>query len=264
MITYRQLAMAFSHLDLDRTRPVIAHASLSAFGQVAGGPETLLGAVLTICSGLMMPCFTYKTMVTPEIGPIDNGLVYGSEGDLNLMAEFFSLTLPADPLMGQIAEHLRQHPRAQRSIHPILSFAGIQVEDVLAAQTLEDPLAPIAELCKAGGYVLLLGVNHTANTSLHYAEKLAGRKQFVRWALTPQGVVECPGFPGSSEGFQEVEPYLDGIIRRATVGNARIQAIPLVEMVGIVQKLIENNPLALLPADSDDLRVQDARKAAGG
>lgn len=262
MITYRQLAVAFSNLELDRSRPVIVHASLSTLGQIMGGSETVLGAILATSGGMMMPSFTYKTMVTPEIGPPDNGLVYGSNRDLNLMAQFFTPDMPADPLMGRAAESLRLHPRASRSSHPILSFAGINVDAALQAQTLENPLAPIEVLSAAGGIVLLVGVDHTANTSIHLAEKRAGRKQFVRWALTPKGVVECPGFPGSSDGFQETEQYLDGITRRVTVGNARIQSLPLAEMLDLLEQVIREDPLALLPEESEDLRVQDARRVA--
>jgi aminoglycoside 3-N-acetyltransferase len=209
-----------------------------------------------------MPAFTYKTMVTPEVGPPDNGIVYGADTDRNLMAEFYHPAMPVDPLIGKAAEALRSHPRARRSMHPILSFCGVNVDEALAAQTLEDPLAPIAVLEEKAGWVLMVGVDHTTNTSLHYAEKLAGRKQFVRWALTQQGVVECPGFPGSSLGFRAVEPFVERITRRATIGNARIQALPLEEMVAIIIQLLEKDPLALLPDDSDDLRVQDTRKAA--
>jgi aminoglycoside 3-N-acetyltransferase len=262
MITYRQLATAFARLELDPTKPVIAHASLSTLGQIAGGPETVLGAVLANSRGVMMPTFTYKTMVTPEVGPPNNGLVYGSNDDLNAMAQFYTPDMPADPLMGRAAEGLRNHPRAARSSHPILSFAGIHVQDALQAQSIAEPLAPIGVLAQDDGMVLLIGVDHTANTSLHYAEKLAGRKQFTRWALTQRGVVECPGFPGSSEGFQQAEAYLDEISRRVFVGNARVVALPLKPMLDIIQDLIENNPLALLPEESEDLRVQDARQAA--
>jgi aminoglycoside 3-N-acetyltransferase len=261
MITYRQLSVTLNYLELDRDRPVIMHASLSSFGQVTGGAETLLGAVLATTSGLMMPAFTYKTMVTPEVGPPDNGIVYGGDNDRNLMAEFYHPDMPVDPLIGRVAESLRKHPRARRSMHPILSFTGVNVDQALAAQTMAEPLAPLAVLEEQGAWVLMVGVDHTTNTSLHYAEKLAGRKQFIRWALTQQGVVECPGFPGTSLGFQAVEPHLERITRRVTIGNARIQALPLEELLGIVTQLLENDPEALLPEDTDDLRVQDTRKA---
>lgn len=262
-ISFRQLVTAFESMGINRSKPVIAHASLSAFGEISGGAETLLGAMLAVCGGVMMPTFTYKTIVTPPVGPQNNGMEYATQQDLNQMAEFFRPDMPADSLMGRLAETLRRHPRARRSSHPILSFAGIQVEKALAAQTLDDPLRPIQVLAEQGGSVLLLGVDHTSNTSLHMAEKLAGRKQFVRWALTPGGVVECPGFPGSSEGFMEAARHLRGITRQAWVGKAALQTIPIAEMAEIIKKLIEKNPLIMLPEDSADLRVRDARLAAG-
>ena len=110
--------------------------------------------------------------------------------------------------MGIVAETLRRHPRARRSLHPIQSFAGIYADKFLAAQTLQNPLGPIGALAEADGWVLLLGVDHTVDTSIHYAEKLAGRKQFTRWALLSDRIIECPGFPGDSAGFDAIAPDL--------------------------------------------------------
>ncbi len=263
MLTFRQLLKSMRQLGVPPDAPVIVHASLSAFGEVHGGAETLLGALMTVCPRVMMPAFTYKTMVIPEVGPEGNGMEYGSGGDRNRMAEFFRPDMPVDSLMGRLPERLRQHPQAKRSMHPILSFTGVGVEQALRAQSLQDPLAPIGVLAEAGGYVLLLGVDHTVNTSIHYAERLAGRKQFIRWALTPKGVVTCPGFPGSSDGFNQIEPHLEGIVRRVPVGKAHLQAVPLADLLAIVRRLVETNPRALLPEASTDPRVRDTLRAAG-
>ncbi len=263
MLMFRQVLKTLQSLDVPGDVPVIAHASLSAFGEVHGGAETLLGAMLTAFPRLMMPTFTYKTMITPEVGPEHNGMRYGTGRDLNFMAQFYSPDMPADPLMGVVAERLRTAPRARRSNHPILSFAGVGVEEALNAQSIEDPLAPIGVLAEQGGYVLLMGVDHTSNTSIHYGEKLAGRKQFIRWALTRQGVVECPGFPGASDGFNQIEPYLEGIRRRRPLGKAHVQAIPLNELLNTVQQLVQTAPQALLDLQSSDLRVRDTLLAAG-
>ena len=46
MPSFHDFARGLRQLGIDRERPVIAHASLSAFGQVHGGAETLLGALL--------------------------------------------------------------------------------------------------------------------------------------------------------------------------------------------------------------------------
>ena len=99
------------------------------------------------------------------------------------MVEFYRSDMPVDPSMGTLAEALRTHPKAARSKHPILSFTGINAKPFLDVQTIQEPL-PSYYLTNEEGWVLLLGVDQTANTSIYYGEKLAGRKQFVRWALT--------------------------------------------------------------------------------
>lgn len=261
MLTFRDLSSALRRLEIESHQPVIAHASLSAFGEVQGGAETLLGALLMNFPTLVMPVFTYKTMVTPAVGPAENGIQYGGGQDANLMAEIFRPDMPADRLMGCVAERLRCHPKAQRSSHPILSFAGVNARSVLAAQTIQEPLNPIGELVQAQGWVLLLGVDHRVNTSIHYAEKLAGRKQFVRWALTPQGVLACPGWPGDSSGFQAVAPRVEQSTRQVEVGAAKIQAVPLLSLMEAVIQMIGEHPLALLCSEKDCGRCQTVRQS---
>ena len=254
----QDLLVGFRGLKLD-SKPVIVHASLSAFGQVQGGAETLVSALLAVFDSVVMPAFTYKTIIIPSSGPETNAIIYGSGADANRMAEFFDPQMPADPLMGAVAEALRKHPRAKRSTHPILSYTGVKAKAALAAQTLADPLAPIGVLAKQDGWVLLLGVDHTVNSSIHYAEKLAGRKQFVRWALTPQGVRECPGFPGCSAGFHAIAPEVERDTQRVRIGNAAVQAVPLKMLFKAVIERIKNDPLALLCQQADCPRCNEIR-----
>lgn len=257
--SYRELAGALRGLGLPRSGPVIAHASLSAFGRVPGGAETLLGALLASFEAVMMPAFTYKSMLTPEAGPPENAVEYGLYRDQNRMAEFFEAHMPADRLMGAVAEALRRHPLAQRSLHPILSFSGIGLDGILDSQALAEPLAPIGRLVEADGWVLLLGVDHTVNTSIHYAEALAGRKRFTRWALTPSGVIECPGFPCCSMGFQAIAPDLEDVTRVVTAGGAAIRAIPLQALVERVKTRIAGDPWALLCSSPVCLRCREVK-----
>ncbi len=240
--------------------PVIVHASLKSFGYVDGGAEAVVDTLLRTFAAVMAPTFTYKTMVTPMCGPADNAMVYGSGQDANRMAEFFTPHMPADPLMGILPEILRQHPLAKRTGHPIQSFAGIHAETFLAAQTMADPLAPLSALAMAGGWVLLLGVNHTVNTGIHYAEKMAGRRTFVRWAVTPEGVRECPSFPGCSAGFDEIAPALKTHTRRAQIGDALVQAVSLRAVFNAVIPRIRKDPLALLCNDEACERCGEIRK----
>jgi len=245
MLTSEHFTSALESLDLGN-KPAIAHASLKSFGAIQGGAETVLDALLASLNGLMMPAFTYKTMVTPGVGPPNNGLVYGSQRDLNLMAVPFRYALPVDPLIGMASEVLRHYPGAMRTAHPILSLVGVRVSDGLVSQTLYSPLAPIAWLADRDGWVLLLGVDHTVNTSIHYAEKLVGRRQFTRWAITGNRIVECPGFPGCSDGFEAIRPDVRDVSRRARIGESFIEAIPLHPLLQAVEARIKKDPQALL------------------
>jgi aminoglycoside 3-N-acetyltransferase len=246
MLTYRDFKTAFSELDLGLHSRLIVHASLQAFEPVAGGTNSIVGALLSTVEMVLTPTFTTRTMVTPAVGPPDNAINYGDALGLNNDAMFFTPDLPADPDMGDVAEIIRCHPDARRSSHPILSFAGLNVDEALESQSIEDPFAPISWLADFDGDVLLVGVDHTANVSLHYSEKAAGRVQFTRWALTPEGVVACPGFPGCPDGFQAIAPRLEAVVRRVQVGHGTIEAIPLRDLVNIAVGWIHEDPRAML------------------
>ncbi len=263
MLAFRDITGSLQKLKIGRGHPILAHASLSAIGDLRGGADTVLSALLTTYTTVVMPTFTYKTVVIPETGPEGNAIVYGSGKDTNRMAEVFYPNMPADRLMGRIPEALRNYPMVQRSSHPILSFSGIHAGWALAVQTLEEPLAPIRMLYEQDGWVLLLGVSHTVNTSIHFGERLAGRKQFVRWALTKNGIVECPNFPGCSEGFNAIAPLLKGKIKQVELGNTVVQAIPLALLVDTVKTCIQKNPLALLCSNDACERCKAVREEHG-
>ncbi len=258
MLGYDELRAAFQELGL-ANQPVIAHASLQPFGYIHNGADTVLMALIDSVQGLIMPTFTYKTMITPDVGPPNNGISYGTEKDLNRMAQSFTPDMRADPMMGILPESLRNHPAAIRTAHPILSFAGIKADAALAAQTLFDPFAPIDVLTQEDGWVVLINVDHSVNTSIHYGEKLAGRRQFVRWAVMDSRIVECPNFPGDSSGFDAIASYIDPDTRRVEMGEAFIQAIPLKRLLDAVQELIKLDPLALLCQRTDCERCNAIR-----
>jgi len=258
MPSYSEIKIGLSKLQLSK-HLVIAHASLKAFGHIEGGAETMLAALLDSVRGVIMPTFTYKTMLNPEVGPPRNGITYGSETDLNKMTEPFHPDMPADKMMGILPETLRRHPMAKRSSHPIQSFAGIHADGVINSQRLYDPFTSIGALADQDGWVLLLGVDHTVNTSIHYAEKLAGRLQFIRWALLHDRVVECPGFPGDSEGFNVITPAVEKYTRRVEIGNALVQAVHLKSLIKVVTDQIKENPFALLCQRQDCERCTAVR-----
>ena len=65
MLGYDELKALFQELGL-ANKSVIAHASLQPFGYIHNGADTVLKALLDSVKSLVMPTFTYMTMITPE------------------------------------------------------------------------------------------------------------------------------------------------------------------------------------------------------
>lgn len=270
MISIRELVDKFQSLP-SRGQAVIVHGSYKSLGPVNGGPTAVIEALIQSSSALVMPAFTYNTtMVIPRVGPPNNAVDYAAEATSRREQESgkdedipvpFRPSLPVDKEIGILAETLRRIPTAARSLHPLLSFTGVNANFALDRQTIFDPLAPIGALAEKNGWVLLIGVDHTVNTSIHYAEKLAGRKQFVRWALTPKRIVECPGFPGDSSGFQAIAEFLENDTDVITIGNARVEAVPLNRLIDKVKMLIKTDPTALLCPRKECARCSAVRAA---
>jgi aminoglycoside 3-N-acetyltransferase len=221
----------------------------------------VLGSLLASCEILLIPSFTFQTMVTPSFGPPENGLTYGGDLENNLQAEFFHPDLPPDPAFAEVYDALSRRPGALRSAHPVLSFAGIGADEGIRSQTIDNPLAPIQWLAEQDGDVLLLGATHTSNVGLHFAERLSGRKQFLRWALTSDGIVACPSFPGCSDGFDAIQPHLAGIARLARIGAVEAQLIPLRDLTHVAVSWIRHDPRALLCDRLACERCADVRAA---
>ena len=266
IIGFRQIVRALRQVGLEqKSRRVLVHASLSAIGQVRGGAETIVAALTAACHTVVMPAFTYQTLVVPETGPPDNGITYGSAADGNAEAEFWHDDLPVHPEIGTIAEQLRRMPETLRSDHPVLSFVayGGEAQEVLGTQSVDDPFGPISWLAENDGDVLMIGVSHRVNTSIHLAERRAGRKTFVRWALSKAGIVEVPHWPGNSAGFDALTPYVASITKRGQIGTANVQRIRIVDLLDSVQELLHAEPEALLTDDPADERSQAIRRALG-
>jgi len=266
-VSFRELQKSLRELGLGRESRVLAFASLPALGPVRGGAEAVAGALTALCGLVVMPAFTPQCQVWPLVGPANNGDDYAGHEAENARAEFFSPDLPADSSVGAVAEALRHVPGARRSSHPLYSFTAVGdgADLTLRAQSLAEPLGPIAHLAEdgAGAEVLLLGVDQTANAALHYAEARAGRKQFVRWALTPEGVVECPACPGCPDGFRAIIPYVRPLAKIGHVGGARAERIPLRALVQAAVELMRREPTALLCARAACARCGAVRRGRG-
>jgi aminoglycoside 3-N-acetyltransferase len=262
-VRFREIQRGLRDLGLTRASRVLAFVSLPAFGPVKGEAASVVGALLAECGLVVSPAFTCQCQVIPQVGPPDNALDYGNHLEENSNAEIFRPDLPVHHSAGPVAEVIRTLRGAARSSHPLLSFTAVGdgAGKVLLAQSLAEPFGPIARLAEDGGEVLLLGVTHTANVAIHYAEYRAGRKQFVRWALTEAGGVECVGWPGCSAGFDAIANYLRAVTHVRQIGAAYAQLIPLNYLLQTAEELIRADSTALLCHQPDCARCNAVRAA---
>lgn len=246
MISFRDLHHTFHSFPISEDQPLLVHISPDFSHRVQGGVKSVLGALKGTFRALLMPAFTYQTMVFPKTGPKDNGVEYNNPPIDNKQARFFSPDLPVSPELGDIPEAFRNLSGVQRSSHPLLSFSGLNLDEALAAQRITHPYAPVAFLAEKEGWILLIDVGQSQNFSIHYGQYKGGRELFTRWALTSAGIKTCPHFPGCSKGFVDLQPQLEEHSHPRKVGGIAITALPLAAVVKEVQNLLDKNSLALL------------------
>ncbi len=246
-VTRRDLVAGLRALGLDGGSRVVVHSSFSSFGRVEGGAATVVRALLDTCRTVVMPAFTFQCGAWSPEG-VFPGNAYPPAPWPGYAPVPFTPAEPVHPDIGAIPETFRRDFGALRSDHLTLSFlaAGPDAAAILATQRLNRPQGPLAVLRDLGGDVLLLGVDHRANTALHLAELEAGRHTTARHALTPAGIVATRNGGGCSDGFGAIEPHVADLTREARIGPARARRLPLRPLLERARALVAADPLALL------------------
>ncbi|RSK29476.1 aminoglycoside N(3)-acetyltransferase [Bacillus sp. HMF5848] len=172
-------------LGLERGMVVIVHSSLSSLGWVCGGPVAVVQAIMDIIGEegtIVMP-----TQTADNSDPADwqRPPVPETWWSIirNEMPAYHPQVTPSRG-MGVIVETFRTMPGVKRSNHPMYSFAawGKFADYIVSEQPLEAGFglqSPLAKIYELNGYILLLGVDHDSNTSLHFAEHAVQNRKKV-------------------------------------------------------------------------------------
>lgn len=152
------IAAQLGELGVEEGGVLLVHTSYRAVRPIDGGP-------LGLIEGLRLSLGEHGTLVMPSWGgsadePFDAGSVEVS-ASLGILPQLFW-----------------KQPGVLRSAHPH-AFAAAGPD---AGYVLQDPLplpphtleSPVGRVWEMDGQVLLLGVNHDANTTVHLAELMAG------------------------------------------------------------------------------------------
>lgn len=163
-------------LGVETGDTLLVHSSLAELGWVAGGPQAVVDALqraLTPDGTLVMP--THSTQYSdPSVWSNPPVPDHWPEQIREQMPPFRPEVTPSRG-MGAIPECFRTYPRAERSGHPLYSFAawGAASTEIVASHPFENGLgesSPLARVADRDGSVLMLGTDYETCTSLHLAE----------------------------------------------------------------------------------------------
>lgn len=236
-------------------KPVLVHTSLKAIGEIDGGAETLLSALISYFTkdgGLLcIPTHTW----TKDVIDMRN----------------------SETCVGILSNVAVAHPDGVRSVHPTHSIKVFgdhdkALEFVREEAYVNTPTSPdgcYGNFYREDGYILLIGVGHDKNTFLHCVEeKLAvpnrltkdmvertiihkdgsGEKRYLHW-FDESKIPDVSAYFGKFEpAFRYHECILDGFI-----GNANVQLCRASKMKEVVELIYKRNAGGELLADNHPL-----------
>ncbi len=255
MLTKREILEWLKKMGVPKDRPVTVHTSLKKIGEIEGGGQTLLDALIEHCTAegglLCIPTHTW--------GYMENGEKI-----------VFDLAEPKSNL-GVLPNLALQDSRGVRSNHVTHSVTvfGADAEAFAGCDnsymTMADPRGCYGELYRRDGYVLLIGVGQEKNTFLHCVEEMLGVEN--RTATQPttlkirykDGKIEekslyplfSEGIYDVSEQFGKYEPAFRkyDCITCGKLGNADVQLCSARKMKEVMELIYRRSNHAELLAD---------------
>jgi aminoglycoside 3-N-acetyltransferase len=255
-LTIDSLTEQFAACGLAAGQTALVHSSMSKMGWITGGPVAVIQAllrVLTPSGTLMMP--THTAANTDPAHWQHPPVPESWWSVIHQHSPAFDPAITPTREMGAIAELFRTWPGALRSGHPIGSFAALGVNAAYLTTNHEllemfGDRSPIGKLYELDGYILLLGVNHSNNTSLHLAEFRAnwpgkrkiqeGTSMFVngvrQWVKFDTLRLETDDFNQIGDSYEA-----ENGIPRCKVGQAEVRFLKQRPLVDYAVEWMEKN-----------------------
>lgn len=216
---------------------LLVHCSYRAVRPVEGGPDGLISAILEALGPT-------GTLVMPSWSGEDDEIFDPERSE-------------TDADLGVLPRLFWKRPSAARSDHPH-AFAAL---GSAAAEIVRDPLplpphipaSPVGRVHDLDGKVLLLGVNHDADTTIHLAELMGG----APYRLTKHCTIASDDGPRRVEygendhccaRFRLVDDWLRsrGVQREGQVGNTAARLVRSRDVVEVVTERLREDPLVFL------------------
>ena len=227
---------------------LLVHTSFSKVQPIEGGPTGLISALRSALGA-------EGTLVMPSMSYDDD--------------HAFDKTKSHCAQLGVVADTFWRLPGVPRSdSNHAFAAVGPHAERILATHPIDIPHgldSPVGRVYELDGQVLLLGVDHTSNTTIHLCENMAG----VRYRRDKYLTVLEDGIPTRFEyreidhccqNFSLVGDWLDerGLQKRGKVGNADARLIRSQDIVDVVTERLAENETTFLHPKGFDRQCDDA------
>ena len=245
-VTRDSIAEGLRGLGVQPGASLLVHSSLSRFGSVDGGEDA-------VCDALLQAVGPDGTVLLPTH-------TWSSVGAGNPL-----FNRDTDPCcVGKIPETFRHCPEVTRGFHPTHSCAGAgpRTDEFLVEHELDvtpcGARSPYQRLIRAGGFIVLLGVNLEVNTSYHALEEIAACPWLfdnyeMLYTVTPDGKQPVPSLRHAANmprAFESTAPLLReaGVMREGTIGAATVRVLDAAAMARVlVPKMAQDRYLLLTP-----------------
>jgi aminoglycoside 3-N-acetyltransferase len=228
---------------------LLVHTAFSKVKPVEGGPEGLISALRSALGPdgtLVMPTMSYD-----DDHPFDK-------------------TISPAPEMGVVANTFWRLPGVLRSDNNhAFAAAGPLAAQITAPHPIDVPHgldSPVGRVFELDGQVLLLGVGHDSNTTVHLAEYLSGVRYRRRKYLT----ILKDGLPARfhyreidhcCQNFALVDGWLDEkrLQRYGKIGYAEARLAYARDIVAVVLEHLKENETVFLHPEGVDEECDEAR-----
>ena len=237
------LTQQFLDLGVQPGGVLLVHTAFSKVKPIEGGPTGLISALRSALGA-------EGTLVMPSMSYDDDHV--------------FDKTQSHCAQLGVVADTFWRQPGVLRSdSNHAFAAVGPHAERILAPHPIDVPHgldSPVGRVYELDGQVLLLGVDHTSNTTIHLCENMAG----VRYRRDKYLTVLEDGKPTRIEygeidhccqNFSLVDGWLDerGLQKRGKVGHADARLIRSRILVDVVTgRLAKNETTFLHPLGVDE------------
>ncbi len=248
-ISQDDLVKGFFNSGIESGSHILVHSSLSSLGWVEGNADCVIDSLIQTCG-------PDGTVIFPTLtGCPDDS----QENPPRFDARYTRCWT------GIIPETARKRTNAKRSIHPthsVVAFGRLADWITSGHELVLTPCgfgSPYDKLANVGGYIVLIGVTLSANTSFHHAEEIAGVKYVVQDKPMDIELIDNEGNKvlmketrlhrwGPKRDYEAFEPSMIelGICRITKVGEADVRVIDAsFQRMFLLRKLLAD-PLATL------------------